>query len=102
MVGKNEDFIREPHEDLGVLDREMLPRTFRLDIPIDHSRDLRRSAVLLRALAGRLEFLSAQTADDERSLLFQAVWAGKMCRRQLIKNIVDSKTNKVARHKILR
>ena len=99
VAGTNEQWAEAmaPKEDLGLLDRDMIPRTFRLDVPLDHSRDLRRSAALLRSLAGQLEFLSAETSEDERSILFQALWAGKMCRRKLIKNTVDSKTNKVAR-----
>lgn len=104
MVGTLEQALDNmaPKEDLGLLDGDMLPATMRLDIPLDHSRSLRQSAEVLRALAGRLEVLSARTDADERSLLFEALYHGKMARRKLIEKVKDSRTNKVARHKILR
>ena len=105
MVGTLEDALmkrRDPDE-LSDFDREMIPATVRLDLPLHlGSRDLARSGDLLIALGNRLKALATVIDESERSLLFRAMWVAKEVRRKLLVNSVDSKSNKVIKHKILR
>jgi len=99
MVGKNEDYIEtKAAGEMNDFDREMTPGSFRLDIPLAHSRDLRRAGEYLIALGGQLKSLSVRTDVPERGLLFQAWFFGRHCRYQLnlLPKAVFRKRNNVA------
>lgn len=53
-------------------EREMLGAHARLQIPLTHSRDLRRAADILRGVANELDLLSRETVLSEYRILLRA------------------------------
>lgn len=83
---------RNPRDpEMNGLDVRVVAKNARLTIPLTHSRQLRRHADQLRALAGKLETLSTYTDVRERTILMEA-WFEIRAADRRIKNIGSGKT----------
>jgi hypothetical protein len=60
----------KPGEDvLSPDDRMLIGNSVRINVPLDHSRNLRRYAEFLRGFAMQIDFLSRRTDLSERQIL---------------------------------